>query len=83
MLSSIIMVIFGIYVLVSPFLFIFCIKFGYRMADKPEREVEKPVIPKIAKKKAKVSKDQQAELDYLQNIFAFNGTSQGQKDIER
>lgn len=44
MLYEIITVILALYVIASPIIIIKCIKFGYRMAVKPEDESKQPMI---------------------------------------
>lgn len=81
MLSNILLLILGLYAIASPFLVVFCIKFGYRMAEKPESESAKPMIPK-KKKKPELSAVDKKYIDILANASIFDGTSKGQKEIK-
>jgi hypothetical protein len=66
----------------GPFIAVKCIRFGIKVAGKPESVAEEPLIKLPQKrKKPKVSKEEQQILDILGNIDAFDGTSKGQKEI--
>ena len=83
MLYEIITLILALYVIASPVIIIKCIRFGYRMAAKPEEESKKPIIQKKSKpKEIKLSKEEEAELAYWNNVLNFDGTATGQKPIE-
>ena len=83
MLYEIITVILALYVIASPIIIIKCIKFGYRMAVKPEDESKQPMIQRKTKpKEITLSKEEEAELAYWNNVVNFYGTAAGQKPIE-
>lgn len=74
MLSDILMIIFGLYVMFSPFLMVYCIKFGARMAIKPEEEADEPTIDvKLPRRKAKLSPEDKANVSVLREIEKFDG----------
>ena len=68
------------YALSTPFIMIYCIKFGCRLADNPKKvATEKtPIIKKPAKKMTQEEKDEQ---QFLQNLMRYDGTSRGQQKI--
>lgn len=76
---NIVLIILGIYVLVSPFLMISCVKLGYEMG-----QVEPVTVNKIKRrhKKVKLSAEEQKALDILNNVDVYDGTSRGQREIK-
>lgn len=83
MLYEVITVILALYVMASPVMIIKCIRFGYRMASKPEEESKRPIIQRKERpKEMKLSKEEERELAYWSNVLNFDGTAKGQKPIE-
>lgn len=78
MLSNIIVVILGLYVVLSPFLMLKFLKIGYKMGNSEKIETTKPKKPV----KKRISKKQLAMINSLANIEAYNGTPVGQKEIK-
>lgn len=67
----------------TPILCIYCIKFGMRMAERPEETAKEPTfnVPK-KEKKVEISPEEQRYIDILANIEAYDGTANGQKEIK-
>ena len=79
-------VFFGVlilYLMLAPFIMINGIKFGIKLAEKPQETAEQPIfnVPK-KKKKPKMSKDEERAISILANIDAYDGTGMGQKEIK-
>ena len=68
------------YAIVAPCIFI---KFGMRIATKDEDVAETPIfnVP-AAKKKPKLTPQQDRDMQIMANIARYNGTSFGQKKVE-
>ena len=68
------------YVFMTPFIMIYCIKFGCRLVGNPAKAVEKtPIIKKTAPKK--MTEEEIMEQQYLQNLMRYDGTNRGQQKI--
>lgn len=52
------------------------------MADNPKKEAEKPVVAKKPQKPANLTKAQEQEIQFLENLMRYDGTSRGQRKIE-
>lgn len=77
------MVILGLYTVLSPFLVIYGIKLGFKMATEPEEAASEPVFRTPKRRKSpKLPEDVKRDLDILHNIDVFDGTSKGQKEIK-
>lgn len=90
MLSDILLIILVVYVMYIPVFIIEVVKFGAKLASKPEEAAEIPVLNIIfPKKKEEKKKEQKAAnqaledtIAMLENIDAYDGTSMGQKEIK-
>jgi hypothetical protein len=71
------------YLCVSPFFYAKAVKFGIKLADKPEEAAEEPTfhVP-TPKKKPKMSAQEDRITQILSNIDNYNGTPVGQKKVE-
>lgn len=69
MFINIICVILCLYTVFTPFMYVYCIKFGVRLGASPEKEAEKPVI----KPKKKPSKPTEEEKRLQADLEAING----------
>lgn len=79
MLFNIILGVLVCYALSTPFIMIYCIKFGCRLAENPKKAAEKTPIVKKAPKK--MTEEEKQEQQYLQNLMRYDGTSRGQQKI--
>ena len=83
MLSNIILGILAVYVCVTPYCYGKAVKFGVKMATKPEETAKEPVINvKMPKKAPNRTPEQDRITKILQNIDRYNGTSNGQVKVE-
>ena len=83
MLSNIVLVILGFYIIMSPFMMLYSVKLGFKMGQRPEKTAAEPVIPLPKRKKEpQVSKEVKRGFDILNNIDIYDGTSNGQKEIK-
>lgn len=83
MLSNIILGILAVYVCVTPYFYAKAVKFGIKMATKPEETAKEPVFNvKMPKKTPKRTPEQDRITKILQNIDRYNGTSNGQVKVE-
>lgn len=83
MLFDIIAVILVIYAVSTPFWVLKAVRFGLKCAEKPSEAAEEPIFTLPEKKTdVKVPKEMQKTLDIFENIEAYDGTSNGQKEIE-
>lgn len=83
MLSNIILAILGLYTVLSPFLIIYGIKLGFKMAQRPEETAAEPVIKLPRRRKApQMSEGIKRGFDILHNIDIYDGTAYGQKEIK-
>lgn len=71
------------YLCISPLFYAQAVKFGMKVAGKPEEAAETPIfnVPK-PKKKPKMSAQEDRITQILSNIDNYNGTSSGQKKVE-
>ena len=84
MLYSILFAVLVVYTLFMPIIVIKSIKFGISLGGNVEKPEEKPVffnIPK-KKKKPKTTPEQETAMAILANIDAYDGTSNGQREIK-
>lgn len=84
MLYDILLVVLVIYVCVSPYFYAKAVKFGMKIADKPEKAAEEPFfhVPK-KKTEPKMSPEEKRRVQILANIERYDGTSLGQEKIQR
>lgn len=73
-----------IFAMFSQFMVIKAVKFGLKIAEKPEKAAEEPVfnVPK-PKKKPKMTPEEKRTNDILANIERYDGTSRGQIKVEK
>lgn len=74
------------YTLAIPLMVVKSIMLGVKLAEKPQETADKPVftMPKIRKKpkkKPKMTKEDQRNVAIMANIDAYDGTSNGQREI--
>ena len=83
MLSDILLVILGLYAISTPLWLMKAVKFGAKCGQTPEKVPEEPIfiVPK-SKKEVEISAQMQRDLDTLENIAIYDGTSNGQKEIK-
>jgi len=82
MFFNVISVILCIYTVLSPLLMLKCVKFGFGMHDNPQKEIEKPIIPRKAKDETiELTKEQQEDIEFMMNVMNYNGDELGQKII--
>lgn len=83
MIINILLIILVLYVVWSPFLVIYGVKFGIKMVDRPEKTAAEPFfsVPK-PKKKPKMTAEEDRMNQILRNIDNYNGTSVGQVKVE-
>ena len=82
MLSNIILAILGLYTVLSPFLIIYGIQLGFKMAQRPEEAAAEPVIKLPRRKKTpQMSAEVRRGFEILRNIDIYDGTANGQKEI--
>lgn len=82
MLSNIILMILGVYTVLSPFLMIYGIKLGFKMAQRPEETAAEPVIKLPKRRKTpQMSDEVKRGFEILRNIDIYDGTANGQKEI--
>jgi len=67
------------YAALIPYAVVFCIKFGYKMADNPRREIESKQKKKL--KPIELTEEQKKEVQYYENIMRYDGTSRGQVKV--
>lgn len=83
MLFNIILAILGLYTVLSPFLIIYGIKLGFKMAQRPEETAAEPVIKLPRRRRTpQMSKEIKRGFDILHNIDIYDGTAYGQKEIK-
>lgn len=82
MLYDVLFIVLLLYIMTVPLMVVKSIMIGVKLAEKPQETAEKPIfnIPK-PKKKPKLSKEDQRNLDILANIETYYGDSTGQKEI--
>lgn len=81
---SLLLIILAIYVCITPWLFMKAVKFGVKLADKPEEAAEEPFFHVPVKRKApKMTPEEKRDMQILANIQAYNGTSAGQVRIQK
>lgn len=82
MLYDVLFIVLMLYIMAVPLMVVKSIMIGVKLAEKPQETAEKPIfnIPK-PKKKPKLSKEDQRNLDILANIETYYGDSTGQKEI--
>ena len=80
---NILLIILVIYVIWSPAIVLYAVKFGIRIADKPEKVAEERTftIP-TPKRKPKMTAEEDRMTQILRNIDNYNGTPQGQVKVE-
>ena len=71
------------YLLITPYFYAKAVKFGMKLADKPEKVAEEPFfsVPK-PKKKPKMTAEDDRRAQILANIDNYNGSSVGQVKVE-
>lgn len=77
MFFNVISFILCIYAVISPFIYIKCIKFGYRMNVSPDEESKQPIIKKKQKPIA-LSEEDEKDIAYMKNIMNYVGDESGQ-----
>ena len=84
MLFNVIFTLLVIYVMATPYFYTKAVKFGMKLADKPEEAAVEPffTIPK-KKKQPKMTPEESRAVQIMANIDAYNGTSFGQKKIQK
>lgn len=84
MLYSILFAILVVYVLCMPIIVVKSIQFGMNLPQKVEKTEGKPVFFNLPKKrkKAKTTPEQETAMAILANIDAYDGTSNGQREIK-
>ena len=82
MLYSVITVVLVVYVCVSPYFYAKAVKFGIKIADKPEKTANEPIFH-IGKprKDAKMTPEEKRKVEILENALRYDGTPNGQKEI--
>lgn len=81
MLYDILVIILVVYAVFSPWLLCKGIKIGMTISGNEPKEDEKPFKLRKRKKKTKISDEQKRYLTMLDNISAYDGTSNGQRKI--
>lgn len=81
MLYDILVIILVVYAVFSPWLLYKGIKIGMTISGNEPKEDEKPFKLPKRKKKPKISDEQKRYLTMLDNISAYDGTSNGQRKI--
>lgn len=68
----------------SQIMVIKAVKFGLKIAEKPEKAAEEPVfnVPK-KKKQPKMTEDEKRTLAILENVSRYDGTSKGQVKVAK
>ena len=80
----VILIVLVIYVCLTPLLYMKAVKFGVKMAEKPEEAAEEPFFHVPAKHKPpKMTPEEERDMQILANIQAYNGTSAGQIKIQK
>lgn len=83
MLYNIIIVILGLYAVLSPFFMLKFLKIGYKMGNSEEISEQRVVLNRSASRKRKMTDKERKQIeDSVANIEAYNGTSTGQKEIK-
>jgi len=83
MLFNFIFVILVLYIISTPYFYFKAMKFGMKIADKPEEAAEMPFFNVPEKKdKPKMTPMQDRETQILNNIDRYDGTSNGQVKVK-
>lgn len=84
MLYSILFAVLVGYALCTTIIAVMSIQFGMSLTHKAEKVEEKPVFFNLPKKrkKAKTTPEQEIAMAILANIDAYDGTSNGQREIK-
>ena len=71
-----------VYAIISPFFYAKAVRFGMKIAEKPEDAADMPFfnVPE-RKKKPEISEEEKRNAQILVNLNAYNGTSIGQRKI--
>ena len=76
------LLIFGAYIVISPFFMFFSFRYGFEIGVKMEKTAKLPKIFPKKKKDRVLSEKQQRFIDELSNIERYDGTPFGQKEIK-
>ena len=81
--NIIVLVILAYYAFITPIIVFKSVKFGIKMAEKPEEAAEEPFF-NVPKKKElpKMTPEEQRTAQILANIDRYDGTSNGQVEIK-
>lgn len=81
---TILLVVIAFYAVVTPIVVFRSVKFGMKVADKPEEVIEEPVFHLPKKKKEPVmTPEEKRTTQILANIDRYDGSSVGQVPIKR
>ena len=84
MMIEVITVILVAYLCVSPYFYAKAVKFGMKIMEEPEKAVSEPIFNVPTKKKQpKMTAEEKRTVQILENINNYNGTSFGQKKIQK
>lgn len=81
MLFNIVAIILALYAITAPYWLFKAVKFGIKCAEKPEEVAEEPVFELPKKHNTEMSDEMKAALNVLYNIDAYDGTSNGQREV--
>lgn len=83
MLFNVLMVILVLYVCATPYFYAKAIRFGMKVADKPEEAANEPIFHLPEKKQdMKMTPEQDRLAQVYANMLRYDGTAKGQKEIK-
>ena len=84
MLFNIVLCVLVAYICVTPYFYAKAIKFGMKIAEKPEEAADMPIfnLPKITKK-PKMTPEEDRMMQILSNIDRYDGTPNGQVEVKK
>ena len=80
---NVLLVVLVAYILVTPYFYAKAVKFGMKLAEKPEKVVSEPFfnVP-TQKKKPVMTAEDDRRTQILNNINNYNGSAVGQRKVE-
>lgn len=81
--STIYLIIIVLFAIFSQIMTLYAVKFGLKIAEKPEKTAEEPFfnVPK-KKKDPKMTPEEQRTMKILQNIDRYDGSANGQVKVK-
>ena len=78
---TILAVILGIVVIIQPFFLLQAVKYGIKLADKPEIVAEEPIFDVKTPETKKITDEERRFSDIIDNINNYVGDSTNQKEV--